>query len=138
MAKHVHEGVTYAPYGEGWARRSSADDEWELIDRDDVPLDVQIQEAVVRDRHENPPAPVLSVKRLPNPTLDAIAEELGLTPDDLRLRTNDTSKLGTNVRVSERRFKAIAEAMGMTVGELRARFGGRHKELRDPSRPGAL
>jgi hypothetical protein len=139
MATHVHDGLEYGRAGEVWRRRpAETTDPWEDFDQAELPFDVAVNEEVIRQRHENPPAPGVGIVREANPVLDPIAVELGLTPDELRLRTNDTSSTGTVTRVSEERFDEIAGTMGMSPEELRDRFAGRHPDLRDPSRPGAL
>lgn len=142
MGSHIHESYEYAPFGGAYVRRECDEDgdapgEWEPCAVADVPQAVMIAEAL-EDYNRKHPRLRAGAIRLANPVLDAIAVELGLTPDELRERTNDTSSVGTLERVSDVRWAEIAEALAMTPTELEDRFAGRHEALVDPSRPGAV
>jgi len=114
----------YARFGAGWVTREDADYEWEDCPLDDVPAEAHAREAMRAERRRlgydpyyTNPGPTI----LPNPAVEAIAEELGLTPGELRGRLNgDTG--GTRARVAEARFDEIAEFVGLDPEEARARF----------------
>lgn len=116
--------MEYARFGDGWMRRTDVDGDWENCPLDDLPASV-VEEEVKKERRRtlgfDPDAPNPGPQVLPNPAVEAMAEELGLGADELRKRLNDAPG-GTRVRVSEERFDEIAEKLGISPEDARARF----------------
>lgn len=147
----------YNRFGDGFVRRAKdTGDDWAECQLDDVPADVlkaEQQAQVRRDIRDaggsGDPFHRSAIERgstilvgggadrqgqavgvrLANPEVDAIAAELGLTPDQLRGRLNGESG-GTVARVSEARFDEIAARLGLDPVEARARFGDRSDQVR--------
>lgn len=130
----------YSRFGEGFVRRAaeSADD-WKACQTDDVPAEYFKQEERTNQRRELGFDPyfrpdigdddefmggAVGAIRKANPAVEAVAEELGLSGNELRRKLNG-SPGGTAKRVSEERFDEIAGALGLTPADARDRFADR-------------
>lgn len=141
-------GFEYARFGTSFVRRTAGSDEdWMGCERELVPDDFFREEARtdIRRRtaalggsdpffHDELPEGAtvvtkegVSAVRLANPEADAIAGELGLTPDELRERLTSAPG-GTRNRVSEERFDEIAARLGVDPKTARDRFADRSAE----------
>lgn len=147
----------YSRFGDGFVRRvKDSSEDWAACQLDDVPAEVLQEEQRVKVREGVRDAggsgdpfhkaglergstilvgggaerqgPAVGVRKA-NPEVDAIAAELGLTPDQLRGRLNGEAG-GTVARVSEERFDEIAARLGLDPVEARARFGDRSDQVR--------
>lgn len=114
----------YRRFGESFVKREDDTEEWQECPMDDVPPSYFVEERVADERRRlgyDPFSTEARVTFLPNPAMEAVAEELGLTLNQLRGRLNGEPG-GPKVRVSEDRFDEIAEAVGLTPEEARRRF----------------
>lgn len=129
MADQLIADVEYAKFGDGYVTRASVDEEWASIDEADIPSWWFAEQRAAAERRRlgyDPDGPLRPGRRgsarfLPNPAMEAIAAELGLTIDQLRGRLNgDTG--GTRNRVSDARFDEIAGLLGLDPEVARERF----------------
>lgn len=122
----------YARFGNGFLRRKlGSTDDWQGCAERDVSPAFFYEEGQRRHRLRNGVAPrdlepgevrlASGAIRKPNPAVDAIGEELGLSPEEIRTRLNGAPG-GTRIRVSEERLDEIAEQLRLTPEEIRARF----------------
>lgn len=135
----------YARFGDGFVRRlADSTDDWQDCPLDDVPAEFFKEEmkkemrrtGEMIDRPNDIPdnsefvgaggtgkSNFVAVRHA-NPEVEAMAEELGLTANELRGRLNG-AKGGANIRVPEERFDEIARAVGLDPQEARDRFADR-------------
>jgi len=116
--------VEYKRFGEGFVRREDTDDEWEVCQMDDIPAGFFSEEKLMEERRRlgyDPDKRLPFAEVLPNPKMEAVAAELGLSLQQLRGRLNDEPG-GSKERVSEERFDEIAAEVGLTPEEIRVRF----------------
>ncbi|MGE3463891.1 MAG: hypothetical protein AB7I04_18435 [Pseudomonadales bacterium] len=119
----------YTRFGPGWLRRAAeSTDDWEPCADADVPA----WRAADEDRAKNRRAEVaLGVHPDPgysagatilhNPKVEAIAERLGLSGQELRERLNNAPG-GTRKRVDDAEFDAAMAELGIDPAKARARF----------------
>lgn len=134
----------YSRFGNGFVRRTKdTTDDWMSCPQDDVPAEFFAEETKtaarrmgMRDVPEELPADgeLIGAKvgsqtqmvavRHANPSVDAMAAELGLTGNELRARLNGAPG-GTNKRVDDERFDFIAAALGVHPADARDLFADR-------------
>lgn len=140
-----YEFAVYSGSSTGYVRRAKdSTEDWADCPLDDVPQSFLDEQTMKRFRREGLMADVprglpaggtfvgagrnagseFVAVRHANPAVDAMAEELGLTADELRARLNGAPG-GTLKRVAEGRFDEIAVALGLEPGEARDRFADR-------------
>lgn len=116
----------YTRFGAGFMRREKdSTGDWQPCALDDVPAgwleEDEARQTRIRLGYDPARRGVSATRILPNPKIDAIAAELGLTSGELRGRLNgDTG--GTRKRLDEARFDAICAELGIDPEEARARF----------------
>lgn len=138
--------MEFTRYGDGYLKRASVDHDWEPADESELSEEFLTDQKRRDIRREvgsdpwRPDPPANSVVtgvgragavRLANPKVDAIAEELGLSPDELRERVNGKEG-GTRVRVEEARFDKIAKTLGLDPEVARNRFADRPDDFVKP------
>lgn len=135
----------YQRFGAGFVRRDAVQGgDWMSCARDDVPKAffdeeqrIQVRREVGGDPYYRPPiaddaelmpagAGLFAVRKK-NAEAEALAEELGLTANELRSRLTK-GKGGTVKRVSEERFDEIAATLGIDPQLARERFADRDVE----------
>lgn len=135
----------YQRFGNGFVRRTEGTtDSWMSCPRDDVPKGffddeqrVQVRREVGGDPYYRPeiaddeellPAgPGVFAVRRKNAAAEAVAEELGLTANELRSRLT-TGKGGTAKRVDDKRFDKLMADVGVDPQLARERFADRDVE----------
>lgn len=116
----------YTRFGAGIVRRPlESTDDWEECAADDLNAQVAVQ--VAETLASKPGRRAMTTRIIRSEKNEAVAQELGLTADQLadRLAKPDQNQ-GTNRRLEEGRFDELMQSMDLDPDEARARFKGTH------------